>query len=431
MSGLTLSLVVVGVFCGAMLLAVPVAFALMAAAVAGLLAQGGISLMVVPQQIFGGIDNLLLLAIPFFLLAGDLMTAGGLTERLLAFCNALFGRFRGGLALSNVASATFMAGLSGSAVADTSALGRVLIPAMVRNGYSPAFAAALTGCANVVGPIIPPSITFVLIGVLTNLSIGQLFLAGILPGILYSLAMALVAWVQSVRRGYPVYERVGLRAVLATGRRAFWALVMPVLIITGIRTGVFNVTECSAVAVVYALIVGKFIYRELTWREIGAALVRCARTTAMIMIVLGGAQLVSWLLAYQNVPQQLADVMLNASKHPWVFLLLVNILLLGVGTFMENGPALVMLAPVLYPIAAKFGIDPYHFSMVVAVNLLIGLITPPVALCLSIGALIGKVSNEKVLVESVPFFFAALAVLALVTYVPAVSLWLPSLFGGR
>ncbi len=431
MSGLMLGGVIVVVFCICMLLAVPVAFSLMAAALASIALLGDINLMVAPQQIFGGIDNLLLLAIPFFLLAGDLMTAGGITERLLAFCNALFGRFRGGLALSNVASATFMAGLSGSAVADTSALGRVLIPAMIRSGYSPAFAAALTGCANVVGPIIPPSITFVVIGVLTNLSISQLFLAGIIPGVLYSLAIAIVAYVQSVRRGYPVHERASLKQIVAAARHAFWALVMPVLIITGIRSGVFNVTECSAVSVIYALVVGLFIYKELTWREVGAALVRSARTTAMIMIVIGGAQLVSWLLAYQNVPQQIADAMMAASSNPLVFLLFVNILLLAVGTFMENGPALVMLAPVLYPVAAKFGIDPYHFSMVVAVNLLIGLITPPVALCLSIGALIAKVSNEKVAIEAIPFFLAALGVLGLVTYVPAVSTWLPSVFGGR
>jgi tripartite ATP-independent transporter DctM subunit len=414
-----------------MLLAVPVAFSLVGAAIVAILWVGSINLMIVPQQLVAGVDSLLLLAIPFFLLAGDLMTAGGMTDRLLDFTNSILGRFRGGLAMSNVASATFMSGISGSAVADTSALGRVLIPAMVKEGYSPGFSAALTAAANIVGPIIPPSITFVIIGVLTNLSVTRLFLAGVLPGLLYALVMLGMAyWISRARR-YPVHGKASGAEIWRTFRAAFWALMMPVLIIIGIRTGVFNVTECSAFAVFYALAVGTLVYRELTLPIILQALVRTARTTAVIMLVIGGAQAMSWLLAYQNVPQQVADWMLMATSNPLLFLLLVNVFLILIGTFLENGPALVMLAPVLYPIAAKLGVDPIHFSMVISLNLVLGLITPPVAISLAIGALIARVPAREVTREVIPFFVAALVALALVTFVPAISLWLPNLVMGK
>lgn len=414
-----------------LLLSVPIAYALILAAVGVIVWNGGINLMIVPQQVLGAIDSFTLLAVPFFLLAGDLMTMGGMTDRLLRFTNAIMGRFRGGLAMSNVLSATLLAGISGSAVADTSALGKVLIPSMVKAGYGAPFAVALTAAANVVGPIIPPSIAFILIGVLANLSITRLFLAGILPGILYSVAMLIVAYAISRRRGYPVHGKPAKGELLAATKHAFWALLMPVLIVTGIRSGVFNVTECSAVAVLYALFVGVVIHRELTLARIGAALVATGRATAIIMIVIGGAQIVAWLLAYENVPQELANAMLELSRNPWVFLLMVNVLLVVIGTFMENGPAMVMLVPILFPIATALGIDPIHFSMIVSINLIIGLITPPVALCVSIAAIIGRVPMSAASREVWPFLLAAIAVQLAITFVPAISLAIPNLIMGN
>lgn len=414
-----------------MLAAVPVAFALALSVLVTVLWVGGISPMIVVQQIQAGVDSLLLLAIPFFLLAGDLMSLGGMTDRLLGFANAVLGRFRGGLAMSNVAASTLMAGISGSAVADTSAVGRVLIPAMIRAGYAPGFAAALTAAANIVGPIIPPSITFIIIGVLTNLSVTRLFIAGIVPGLLYSAAMLGMAYWISRARGYPIHGRSNWREVWQAFLKAFFALLMPVWVVVGIRSGIFNVTECSAVAVFYALFVGLFVYRELTLTLIVRALVRTARTTAVIMLVIGAAQAVSWFLAYHSIPQQLAAWITQVAGEPWMFLLLVNVLLLLVGTFLENAPALVMLVPVLFPVSQSLGIDPIHFCMIASINLVIGLITPPVAICLSLGALMAQCPPREATREVMPFFATAIGVLLLLTYVPALVLWLPDLLLGK
>lgn len=413
-----------------LLIGVPIAFSLALSATIGIFTIGGIDPMIIAQQLYVGLNSWLLLAIPFFLLAGELMTAGGMTERLLAFCNAVFGRFRGGLAISNVASATFMSGISGSAVADTGALGKILIPAMSRAGYSPAFSAALTASANIVGPIIPPSTVFILIAVLTNLSPLRLFMAAVIPGIVYSLIIGLTALYISRRRNYPAQPAVGLDEVMRTIRNAIWPLLMPVVLIGGIRLGVFNVVESSAVAVVYALFIGFLVYRKLTLAAVGQALVNTTRTTSVIMIVLGGAQAVSWLLAYENAPAMVGDWMVSLADQPWIFLLLLNVFLLLVGTFMETPPALVILCPVVYPVAQKYGIDPYHLSMIIALNLVIGLITPPVAICLSIASLIAGTRSSETMREVLPFLAAAIFAVLLITFFPALSLWLPNLIGG-
>lgn len=413
-----------------MLLAVPIGFAIISGCILVLLWLGGINLMVVPQSVFGGIDSFSLLAIPFFMLAGSLMTAGGMTERLLDFANAVLGRFKGGLAMSGVLASTLFAGISGSAVADTSALGRVLIPAMKNSGYSAAFSAGSIAAANVVAPIIPPSIPFIVLGVLTNQSITTLFLAAVLPGLVYSIAMLFLTWWISRRNDYPTHGRSNWLEVRRSFRRAFFALMLPVFILFGIRTGIFNVTECSAVAVVYALIVGIVVHRQITPRIFLDCLVSSARTTAVIMIIVGAARLFSWLLAYVHIPQDVARFILAATEEPLVFLLAVNILLLIVGMFMEANAALVMLAPVLFPVAIQLGIDPIHFSVVFVLNLCIGLITPPVGLCLNITSLMANISLEKGAVGVFPFLGTALVVLAAITLLPQLTLWFPAFIGG-
>lgn len=416
---------------GLMALGVPIAFAILAGGIATvMLFIPGARLMIVPQQLYGGIDSFTLLAIPCFLLAGSLMTEGGLTRRLIAFANAVMGRFRGGLALSNVLAAGVFAGISGSAVADTSALGRVMIPAMIREGYARGFAAAVNASANVMAPIIPPSIAFIVLGVLTGQSITRLFIAGVVIGVIYGAAMMAIAATIAARRGYPTHARAGRAEILARLYDALPALAMPVLIIAGIRTGIFNVTECSAVAVVYALFCGAALYRELGWRELLAALVSTGRTTAVIMIIVGAARLFSWILGYAGLPARIAAALLEVAGEPRLFLLLVNLLLLVVGMFLEANAALIMLVPVLFPTAQALGIDQTHLSVVVVVNLCIGLITPPVGLTLNLSALLAEVPLAEAIREALPFIAFALGVLALLTYVPGLATLLPDLVLG-
>ena len=411
------------------LLGLPIAHSLIVASELGLLPSDRLGADFIVQQLVTQSQSFPLVAIPFFMLTGSLMVGGKLGQHLIDMLTLMMGRVHGGPAQVGVLSSTIFGGVSGSAVADASAIGSLLIPWLKKLGYPPAFAAGSLAAAATIDILIPPSIPMIIYALVSSASIGALFVAGILPGILYSVAIAVAAYVICRRRGYPARPGASLLEVWQAFLRSFWSLMMPIFILAGIRTGMFNVTECSVMAVLYALVVGGLVYRELAWADVVSALVRTGRATAVLMIVLGGAQVVAWLLAYQNIPQAVADWMLTAVQHPWIFLLVVNILLLLVGTFMENGPALVVLAPVLYPIAAKFGIDPYHFSMIVALNLVLGLVTPPVAISLSIGAVIANAPSREVTREAMPLFGVAVLVLLLVTYVPQISLFIPDLMG--
>ena len=428
---MTLVIVLLVAIFGLMLLGVPIGFAILAGGtltIATMMPHA--NLVIVPQQVFIGIDSFSLLAIPCFLLAGALMSAGGITTRLLDLANAILGRFRGGLAMSNVLSATIFAGISGSAVADTSALGRILVPAMIQAGYKPGFAAALTASANVLAPIIPPSIAFIVVGVLTSQSITRLFIAGILIGLVYSAALiAVIVWMAR-SHDFPVYGKTPLAEIGRSFVRALAAILMPVLIIGGIRTGIFNVTEVAAVTVLYALFVGFVIYRELTWRKVYESLVSSAHITAIIMVIVGAARIFSWVLGYTGLPDQIAAFLLSITDNPLLFLLLINILMLIVGMFVEANAALIMLLPVLYPVALQLGIDPLHFSVVVVVNLCIGLITPPVGLTLNLSSLMAGIRMEEGVRYIWPFLISGLLVLALLTYVPGLATWLPNVLMG-
>ncbi|SME89898.1 C4-dicarboxylate transporter, DctM subunit [Tistlia consotensis] len=422
-----MTLLLGAVIVGLMLIGMPLGFAIIIACLTVIWAGGGVNPAIVAQRLFAGLDSFTLLAIPFFLLAGALMSESGMTRRLVAFANAIVGRFTGGLAMSNVVASTFFSGISGSAVADTSVMGRIFIPEMEREGYGRSFSVAVTAAASVVAPIIPPSIGFIVYGVITDQSIVRLFVAGLVPGAIYSLLALVVVYLTSRKRRYAVHEPEPLSEVVSRGIQAGPALVMPFLILAGIFSGVFTVTECSAIAVVYALVVGGLVYRELTFGRLLAALRETAYTTAVIMIIVGAAKLFAWQLAYTHIPDAALAWVTSVAHGPLVFLLMVNVLLLLVGTFMEANAAMVMLVPILHPAGVALGVDPVQLGVIVVVNLCLGLITPPIGLCLNVACKIAGLPLERSLRDIAPFVVIGIAVLAALSLAPAVSLWLPKL----
>jgi TRAP-type transport system large permease protein len=411
----------------AILIRVPLAFSLGFSCLFIMLLMGNIPIQIMPQRIFAGIDSFSLLAIPFFLLAGNLMTASGITDRVLRFANAVVGRLPGGLAMSNIVANIFFGGISGSAVADTAAIGSILIPAMVREGYGKAFTVAVNACASVVAPIIPPSIVFIVYGVLTGESIVRLFVAGAVPGVAYGLMMMVIAFVISKKRNYPRYPAANLQEIWQAFKDSFFALFMPIFILGGIISGVFTVTECSAMAVVYALIVGLFVYKGLKLKDLFPIIKATCHTAAIIMLIVGMAKFFSWVLVNNRVPQTVARLIMETTQNPVMILLLINVVLLIVGCFMEANAALVMLVPVLLPIAQMAGVSPIHFGVIVCVNLCLGLVTPPVGLTLNLSCEMGGCKLEEGAREALPFLIVGILFLMVLTYVPAVSMTLPSL----
>jgi C4-dicarboxylate transporter DctM subunit len=387
-----------------------------------------IPLTVVPLKMYAGIDVFVLLSIPGFILAGNLMNHCGMTDRIIGFCNHLLGHIRGGLGLANIGASMIFAGISGTAVADTASIGSVMIPAMKKEGYEADFSAAITASSSTVGPIIPPSLPLIIAGSLTGLSIGKLFLAGAVPGLLLAVGLMLTSYIISVKKAHPKRARSSAKAVGKGFIDAFWALIMTLLILFGIVGGVFTPTEASVVAVLYALGVGLFFYKTLRLQDLKKIVVESAGTTASLMVLVGFANLFAWILVSEQIPQQLADSLLGFSTNKIVLLLLINLLLLFVGSFMETIASLLILYPILLKVAMAVGVDPIQFSVIAVLNLIIGLNTPPVGVCLFVASGIGKVSIEKIARAGLPFLIVSLLVLALVTYVPQVSLFLPALF---
>lgn len=406
-------------------LGIPIAFVLGLTSFVGLLYSGETPLLLIPKQMFSGTDSFPLLAVPFFILAGNLMNVGGITKRLIHFCNILLGHIRGGLALVNVVASMFFAGITGAAVADTSALGSILIPAMTREKYDRDFSAAVTAASSTVGPIIPPSIPMVILGTVGELSIGALFLAGVIPGILLGLSLLVVAYVISVKRDYPKENMKSLKEFFFGLKDALFALLMPAIIMGGIMGGIFTPTEAAVVAVVYAFLVSFLIYREIRWKDLPKVLIDSVVTTSIIMFVIANSAIFGWILANHQVPQSVAQIFLSISTNKWVLLLLINIFLLFVGTFMETTASLIILTPTLLPLAVKVGIDPIHFGLVMVLNLVIGLITPPLGVCLFIACSIAKITLEQIVKAILPFLIVAIGVLFTITYIPELVLWLP------
>ena len=409
-----------------LLLSVPVAFALGLTCVLLMFLWPGTPLLLVAQKTLNGMDSLPLLAIPFFLLASGIMNAGGLTDRVVNVFNGIVGPLRGGLAMVNVAVNIFFAGISGSAVADATATGSILIPAMKRNGYPGAFAAGLTAAAAACGPVIPPSIVLIVYGVVAHVSILRLFLAGYLPGLLLAALLVAYVWYIATKRGYAKQPKVGLREITSRIRLGFWALTMPVGLVLGILLGVFTVVELGAVLVVYAILVG-LIYRQLSLREIPQILLQVGLDAANIMFIVGISSLLAYLIALNRIPDLILADVLSFTHNKMVFLTALNGILLVAGTFLDSTPATIILVPIFLPIAKELGIDPIHFGIVFVFNLCIGTVHPPVGLNLYVTSKIAKEQIVKVMVELVPMYILMFIVLAFITYFPAPIFWLPNL----
>lgn len=413
-------------FVGLLLLGFPVAFSLGVSSLFYLLLKG-VPLSIIPQKMYSGIDSFVLLCIPAFIVAGNLMNTAGITRRIVNFSNAIVGFIRGGLALANVAASMIFAGISGTALADTASIGAILIPAMKDEGYDADFSAAVTASSSTVGPIIPPSVPMIIVGTLTGLSVTRLFLAGAIPGVILGFALMAITYYLSVKKNYPKEEKLPLKLIFRSFLDASWALGMVALILFGILGGIFTPTEASVVAVVYALLVGLFVYRELKPRDIPRVVIESVRMTTSVMILVGLARLFAWIITTEGIPQLVARGILSVSTNPCVVIFLINAILLFVGCFMETVAALVIFVPVLLPVAMKIGMDPIHFAVMVVLNLIIGLTTPPVGVCLFVAANIARISLGELVRAMVPFLLVLLAVLFLVSYVPPVSLTLPNL----
>jgi C4-dicarboxylate transporter DctM subunit len=425
------SIVLIVSACIFLAIGVPVAFALGLSTVTTLILAENYPLMVLLKETFTGIDSFPLMAVPFFILAAELMSGGSLTEVLLRFAGQFVGHRRGGLGYTNVVSLTFFSGISGSALADAAGPGSMLIKMMDKAGYDRSYAAALTASTAIVGPIIPPSIIMIIYALQDeSVSVGTLFAAGIFPGILIAVAMCVVNFHVSKKRNYKGDGQTPpLREILITTWKAIPAILLPVVILGGMRAGWFTPTEASVVAVFYALVCGKFVYRTLEWKMLPDILSRSALLSASVLIIIGLSASFAWVLTIEGIPQQMAEWLISMNLSPWMFLIIVNVFLLLFGIFIEPLPGVMVLAPILAPVAIKLGVDPVHFAMIVIFNLTLGMITPPVGGLLFVTCNVSKVPMSALVKELVPFLWAHGAVLMILTFVPALSTWLPRALG--
>jgi tripartite ATP-independent transporter DctM subunit len=419
-----------GLFIALMLLRVPIGMSIGGAVIATLIyADFGNAMYIVPTQILEGVDSPALLAVPFFIMAGMLMNEIGLTDRIFAFANALVGHFRAGLAQVNVVASMIFAGSSGTAVADIAGLGSMEVKAMRQHGYPADFAAALSICSALVGPLIPPSVPLVVYGFISGTSVARLFLAGILPGVLLGISLMIFNFLIAKKRNFPRGEKHTLREVAVTGWHGIAALVSPIIILGSITYGFTTPTEGGVLACAYSLLLGVF-YRTLTWERIGRALTQTMLITSVIMIIIGFSTVMGWLLAIERVPQQLGAVVFEMTENRHVFLFALVVFLLIIGCLIEPVPAKLILVPVLLPVIDQFGIDRVHFGLILTLSLLIGLATPPMGLGLYIMTEISGESFEKVTKATLPLLIPLIITLLLVTFIPGITLWIPDFVMG-
>ena len=406
---------------------VPIAIAVGLSGLLAIWLGSDIPLTVILQRQFTAVDSFPLMAIPFFILAGTLMEAGGISKRLVQFGNALIGHATGGLAIVSIVASMFFAAISGSTVATVAAIGMVLIPAMKARGYRPSFAGAVQASAGNLGIIIPPSIAMVVYGVATNTSISAMFIGGFIPGFLMTGSLILVAYLICKQRGYSGGKKSTLEELVSAFRESILALLMPIIILGGIYGGIFTPTEAAAVAVAYAFIIGTFVYKELNLKKITELLGRSVITTAGIMFLIATAGLFAWILTRINAPKMIAEFFLTYASNKYVFLLYINVILFIVGMFFETTAANVILAPLLAPIAIGFGIDPIHFGLIMIVNLAVGMCTPPLGVNLFVACQIADIRVDEIIPAVMPFLLILILDILIISYVPAIVTWLPGL----
>lgn len=416
---------------GFILLNIPIAFALvLTTVILMLLLTGDVSTPIIAQSIIRGIDSFPLMAIPFFILAGEIMNEGGISRRIVEFARALVGHVTGGLGYVGVVASMLFAGVSGSAVADTSAIGSILLPMMDKEGYKKPSSASLIAAAGTIGPIIPPSIPMILFGVIGGVSVVKMFLGGIVPGILIGIGLMIVWYFHSKKQGYKSNSKSTLGDVGRAGKSAFWALILPVIILGGIISGIYTPTEAGVIAVVYSIFVGKFAYKELQMKRMPKILTASAKSTAIVLLLCGAAMSAAYLITTAQIPALLTGTLIAwSNENVYLIMFFINILLLLVGMVMDLTPALLILGPMLLPIATGFGLDPVYFGVVMVVNLCIGLITPPVGTVLYVVCGISKLSMGDLVKPVLPFVAIMIVVLGLITYIPGLVTFIPNMVG--
>ncbi len=392
--------------------------------------ENTVFLSMISQRMFSAMDSFTFLALPFFLLAGDIMNKVGLTTRLVDFANLFFGRLKGGLAQVNIVTSIIFGGISGAAVADTAALGSIFIPSMTKQGYDKGFSTAVTVASSIIAPIIPPSIIMVLYGSIMEVSIAGLFAAGIIPGLMIGISLMILTRFMAAKRNYPTHpETLTVKRVASRTRGAFWALMMPIIILGGILGGFVTPTEAAAVAVGLALFIGIAIYRNLGLKDLYDVFFKSAVTIGVITMLLSAAKVLAWFLAIQQIPEMVANVFMSLSDNKYIILLLINLFLIMVGMFLDIGPALLILGPILAPLAINLGVHPLHFGIMMCVNLNIALMTPPMGACLFMGMIVSGLKLGELVRALWPFILVEFVVLALVIYLPSITMWVPGLLG--
>ena len=431
MLGTTIDMDFARLFAIMLILRIPITFALAASSIFTAMYLK-IPLMVIIQQMVQGVNSFSLMAIPFFIIAGEIMGEGGISQRLIEFANVIVGRFRGGLALVNVLASTFFGGISGSAVADVSSIGAILIPMMKKQGYDTDYSVAVTVTSACQGIIIPPSHNMIIYSLAAGgVSVGRLFLGGFIPGITLGIALMIVSYIMAVKRNYPTERSYSFKEALFITKDALFGIFTAVIILGGVISGIFTATESAAIACVYAFIITFFVYREIPLSRMNKILYSSLRTLAMVMSLIAAAKAFGWLLAYLRIPALVTTSLLNITTNPILLLLLINGLLILLGCIMDMAPLILITTPILYPIVVNnLGMDPVQFGIMMMLNLGIGLCTPPVGSALFVGCAIGKISIEKATVAMLPFYLAMIVVLLLVTFIPIITLFIPNLLMG-